>query len=90
MGLQGLLGSLTADSEVDRSIVSKALDFVEDADRQVFEPFMTQWIIPSLYARGLEDMVRRAGGDRMNSSDGDCGEERNVVLKAAHIARQSG
>jgi hypothetical protein len=43
---------------------------------------MIQWIIPSLYARGLEDMVRRAGGDRTNSSDGDYGAERNVALKA--------
>jgi len=85
VALQGLLGVLTTASEVDRSIVSKALDSVEDSDRLVFEAFMTQWIIPSLYARGLDDMARRAGGDRMNSSDGDCGEERNVVLKAARL-----
>jgi hypothetical protein len=85
VGLQGLAGALAADTEIDRSLVSKILDLVHDEDRGELQELLGQWIVPWLHARGLEDMVQRAGGDYADLADATCSAEKEVVIRSAKV-----
>jgi len=86
VALQGLIGALTGDHSVDKTFVDRMLGLVHNSGQiESFEPLLSEWLVPTLYARGSDERARQFADDPVDYAAGTCGREKRVAIKAAQL-----
>lgn len=78
VGLQGLIGALTGDRRVDQAFIDNMLGLFYDSRSPEFESLVKEWLVPALYARGLDERARQFAVDPADPAASGCGKEKRV------------